>query len=165
MIKRSKYLNLNGLEVSSVSNMFKLYDYKSTGRIPNYLAVKLIETLGLPARHLDFHSDVTLEEVLQTVDKLVPEPEPILASALQSFNALASAHDEDGRKVITPQAVSDFMQSLGRPATSLTEAGLMLNAMLDYDDCSAIASVHVDSFAKEITTFAKKSNAFKDYRP
>jgi hypothetical protein len=165
MIKRSKFFNLTTLEVNSITNMFKLYDYKSTGRIPNYLAVKLIESLGLPARHLDLDVEVALAEVLSIVDKLIPEPEPILASSMTSFSALATVTDEDGKRFITPQAISEFMQSLGRPTTSETEAALMLNSMLEYDDCSKVASVSIDSFNKELTTYAKKQNAFKDYRP
>ena len=34
-------------EANAVANMFRLYDYKSNGLIPNHLALKLIKSIGL----------------------------------------------------------------------------------------------------------------------
>ncbi len=191
MLKRNNFKNLqrmSAMEANAVANMFRMYDYKSTGRIPDYLAIKLIELLGIPAKHLDLPPDLTLHEIVTIVDKLLPEPEPMLVSALTTFNALAALKPKEENTpedladaaanaaagtniyqppsgpVLTPQSISDFMESLGRPPISMAEATLMLNSMLEFDDCSEVPIVSVDTFAKEATAFAKKSNAFKDYR-
>lgn len=187
MLKRNNFKNLQRMtvpEANAIANMFRIYDYKCTGRIPDYLAIKLIESLGVSAKHLDLPSDLSLNEIVTIVDKLLPEPEPMLVAALTTFSALASvkpktdevtpeaaldatginAHQGPTGPVLTPQSISDFMESLGRPPISMAEAALMLNSMLQYDDCSEVPIVGVDTFAKEVTSFAKKSNAFKDYR-
>jgi hypothetical protein len=177
---------MSAAEANTIANMFRLYDYKSTGRIPDYLAVKLIESLGVSAKHLDLPPDLNLNEIVSIVDKLLPEQEPMLVAALTTFNALASVKPKDelttpealaeaiasgnflnqgpSGPTLTPQSISDFMESLGRPPISMAEATLMLNSMLDYDDCSEVPVIGVETFAKEVTAFAKKSNAFKDYR-
>lgn len=89
-----------------------------------------------------------------------------MLSSLTSFNQLTAVLSEDeSTKVITPQLIVDFMASLGRPSTSMSEAALMLNAMLDYDDCADIPAIPTEVFIREMINFAKKTNAFKDYRP
>jgi hypothetical protein len=158
-------LRLTPQEAHSVVNIFRVYDYKSTGKIPNYLASKVMKALGFDVNPSSFNSEVSIQEVLLYLDQLIPEPEPALLSSLMSFKQLASIPDEELGSVITPQAISDFMESIGRPPASLSEASLMLNGMLDYDDCSEIPTVSTEVFNRELINYAKKYNAFKDYRP
>jgi hypothetical protein len=152
-------------EAECIASAFKLYDYKSNGRVPTYLAVKLIQTLGLPKPPEEIFGakDVTLNEVLVVIDRLMPEPEPVLNSSLESFINFAAVKDHES-KVINPNSIAEFMESLGRPPINMNEASLMLNSMLEYDDCAEVPIVNIDVFSKELINFAKKSNAFKEYR-
>jgi hypothetical protein len=196
-------------EIACILKAFKLYDYHGTGKIPSHLARKLINSLGLSVPSSDdggggvslSSSETTLHELLLIVDKLMPEPEPLLISSLESFSSFASMRQEIlldsdsnsnnnnnisgnaitntesngaavssskekamSRKVINPTSVAKFMESLGRPPININEASLMLNAMLEYDDCAEIPIVDIEVFNKEVINFAKKTNAFKDYR-
>lgn len=162
-------LRITTQEAQCILNIFRIYDYRSTGRIPSYLAVKVCNTIGLHISEGNFSNDVTIQELLMLLDRVAPEPEPALLSSLISFGHLAAERrsigdDEREINVITPQAIADFMETLGRPPASRNEASLMLNTMLDYDDCSEIPSVPTEVFNREVINFAKKTNAFKDYR-
>lgn len=162
-------LRITQQEAQCILNIFRLYDYRSTGRIPSYLAVKVCDTIGLHIGEGNFSNEVSIQELLMLLDRIVPEPEPALLSSLLSFGHLAAekrivGDDEREIDVITPQAISQFMETLGRPPASRTEASLMLNSMLDYDDCSDVPSVATEVFNREVINFAKKTNAFKDYR-
>lgn len=162
-------LKITPQEAQCILNIFRLYDYRSTGRIPSYLAVKVCDTLGMHISEGNFSDEVSLQELLMLLDRVIPDPEPALLSSLLSFGHLAAekrvvGEDEKEIDVITPHAISHFMETLGRPPASLTEASLMLNSMLDYDDCSEVPSVHTEVFNRELINFAKKTNAFKDYR-
>lgn len=167
MTKKTKLpplLRLTHSEAQSIAAMFRLYDTRCTGRISNSSAEKLATTLGI--RGLDrsmFAGEVGLNELLMTMDQCMPEPEPALLSSLSTFNALEAVPSEEG-PVITPQIISKFMEKLGRPPALMSEASLMLNAMLEFDDCSEVPVVEAQIFAKELINFAKKHNAFKDYR-
>jgi hypothetical protein len=159
-------LKLTTQEAHCIANTFRIYDYKASGRIPGYLAAKLCKTLGVNIHESNFAPLVTLQELLLLIDRVMPDPEPALLSSLISFANLASVKvGELEEDAITPQVISSFMESLGRPPASLTEASLLLNAMLEYDDCSDVPCVTTDVFNHEIINFAKKTNAFKDYRP
>lgn len=187
--KRNNWKNLQRMtpaEANSIAAMFRMYDHKLTGRIPDYLAIKLITSLGVTVPFMDLPHELNVNEVVSLVDRLLPETEPMLVAALNTFENLSaiklapSENQEESevdpdppgsnaylRKhgpVLTPQCIANFMEGLGRPPISMSEATLMLNAMLDYDDCSEVPMVATEVFSKEITNFAKKSNAFKDYR-
>eukprot|EP01038_Epipyxis_sp_PR26KG_P010866 gene10866-14584_t len=170
-------IRLNPTESQAIASMFRLYDYKATGRIPPHLAKKLICSLGFEADYISFTTDVSLADVLYILDKIVPDPsEPILESSLKVFNGLVAVpaeevenensnnHNENKKKVIRPNEISEFMVSLGRPPASLNEAKLLLNSMLPYDDCSAEAAIATDTFSKELINFAKKNNLIRDIR-
>lgn len=193
--KKQKYpvlLRLTIREADSIANMFRLYDYKATGKIPDYLAVKLLHTLGFKFNEALLSKEVVLNEILLLVDQMIPEPEPVLVSSLSSFcqmNAVymenpdhvvsdeAGGTDNGGQSeegihfnapkhpYITPHCIAKFMEQLGRPPISMNEANLLLNSMLEYDDCSEIPCVSTDIITKELVYFAKKTNAFRDYRP
>lgn len=167
---------LNKNETNCIMNAFKLYDPTSLGKIAVHLAVKLMKSLGLSptpetiSNIIGSSAEITMYDFLTVVDKLMPEPEPILLSSLDSFNSFAGQvmadpnNPEKEIRVLNPQSIADFMESLGRPPINMNEASLMLNSMLEYDDCSEIPLVNVEVFNKEVINFAKKTNAFKDYR-
>jgi hypothetical protein len=116
-----------------------------------------------------------LNEVLYFLDEISPNNETNLHSSLQIFNGLVAETQETFQSseeekinskecILKPQNISKFIESLGRPPASLSEATLMLTSMLDYDDCSDIPTVKIESFNKEIITFAKKNNLLKDFK-
>lgn len=165
-----KLTHLTPAEAQSVSHMFSMYDYNATGRIPAHLAMKLLSLLGFEESKLGnvvFSSEVTLGEVLVALDQIMPPAEPMLNSSLQTFIGLVSKptkiNDEPVR-VIVPQDISDYIESLGRPPAATREIALMLNSMLEYDDCSASPVLNVELFEKEMLAFQKKNNALKDFR-
>ena len=41
---------------------------------------------------------------------------------------------------------------------------LLLNSMLDYDDCAEVPALKADTFVKDVIHFAKKNNVIKDLR-
>lgn len=165
--KRSKFpplLRLSNNEAQCIANMFRLYDINCSGKIPNASAEKLARALGVKGvDRSNFSSEVGLNELLLTFDQFMPEPEPALLSSLTTFNNLEAIPTDEGM-VITPDTIARFMEKLGRPPALISEASLMLNAMLEYDDCSETPIVSAQTFAKELINFAKKHNAFRDYR-
>ena len=72
------------------------------------------------------------------------------------------------RKFISTKSINDFMEGLGRPPVSESQCNLMLEKMLDYDDCSERSfgkpAVDPDYFMEHLTHFAKKSNALKNFK-
>lgn len=191
MSKRIRFPPLSRLQISEaqcIANLFRIYDYKSTGIIPNHLALKLIRNLGLQISELALPESLSLTDLLVIIDQVMPEPEPIIVGSLDTFNNLVSqsgaailaqnntstklrnsfsnmeTHIQIEEKYITAECISDFMESIGRSAVTGNEAKLMLSGMLEYDDCTQSPAVNTEKFNKELITFAKKSNAFKDYR-
>eukprot|EP01039_Chlorochromonas_danica_P011650 gene11650-13065_t len=172
-------MKLTPAEAQCVSKMFRLFDGQATGKVPAYAAEKIAKELGLRGIYRTlFPNEITLNDLLLALDAAMPEPEPVLLSALTTFTHLEGIESEAdpavaaggavggaGGLVITPEVIVSFMQRLGRPPASLSEASLLLNAMLDYDDCSEVPRVSAQTFARDLITFAKKHNAFKDYRP
>ena len=73
-----------------------------------------------------------------------------------------------GVKVISTQAINEFMEKLGRPPVPKSQCDLLLTSMLDYDDCSENTygqpAVLPDYFTRDFGNFAKKSNALKDFK-
>jgi len=165
-----KLTHLTHAEAQSVSHMFSMYDYKATGKIAPHLAVKLLTLLGFESNEVNalvFTNEVTLTELLMNLDQIMPPAEPMINSSLSSFIGIVSKPsknpDEPG-KVITPQDISDYIESLGRPPAASREIALLLNSMQEYDDCSVDPVLKTELFTKEILTFQRKNNALKDFR-
>lgn len=72
-LKLPTLMHLTTQEAHCVANMFKLYDYKSTGKIPGYLAVKVCETIGISVHISNFSPETTIQELLLVLDQLIPE--------------------------------------------------------------------------------------------
>jgi len=140
-----------------------MYDRNNTGKIKNHFAVKIIKALGFNADMVVLSPDVSLNEILLLLDQMMPDPEPQLLGSMLTYIGMASKDSANGR-VIKPQDISDFMVKIGRPPCSLSEASLLLNSMVDYDDCSEVPELKAEYFAREVINFAKKSNALKDFR-
>jgi len=227
-------------EAQAVESMFRLYDYKCTGRIPQHLAFKLFTSLGMDFSIHSLPMNGSLKDLLLFLDMRVVDPEPALYAQMHSFTHLVAkkidlrrkknkkgpgggegdddAEGEEGgefdgatemkkegggaegnrqrsssdashgsisskakdseegaaiggqsrEKYITVDAVNEFMASLGRPPLSKTQLDLMLGNMLEYDDCNEstgdITAVSMESFSRDFTNFAKKSNALKNFK-
>lgn len=168
MSRKSKFptlVRLTTTEAETISQMFRVFDTHLKGKIPNHLARNLLNGLGFDVPSVALPEYVTLKEILSYVDQIMPEPEPALVSSLSSFNGIvAERNNLEGTKTITPQDIVSFMESLGRPPANVSEASLLLNSMLDYDDCAEIPVLNVENFNKEVINFAKKSNALRDFR-
>jgi len=188
--KGQRFLNLTNAEASAVQSMFKLYDIKATGYITAHLALKLIRSLGFDVhlQQLSLGADVTIGELLNAIDEIMPPSEPMVNSSLTTFNGLVSKKQRNNNSVnnnsnrllssvdewqsgattadtvITPTDICDFMESLGRPAIPMSEAASLLSSMLQYDDCSTDPAISNEVFTKELLIFAKKTNALKDFR-
>lgn len=166
-----KLTHLTHSEAQAVAHMFTMYDYKATGKIPAHLAKKLISLLGFEKQSIDnliFSPEVTLGEVLMNLDLIMPPAEPMLNSSLTTFVGLVSqpapVQSEDTGRVIVPQDISSYMESLGRPPAAAREVNLLLTSMQEYDDCSINPVLKAELFTKEILTFQRKNNALKDFR-
>ncbi len=165
--KRHKFppmIRVTNGEAQCIATMFKLYDINRTGKIKNHLARNLIRALGFNADAVILSTEVSLNEVLLLIDQFMPDPDPALMSSMHSFSGLAAKQNEFGSSVLTPNDLSDFMESLGRPPASISEASLLLNSMLEYDDCAEIPVLRADHFTKEVVNYAKKNNSLKDYK-
>ena len=178
---------LTELEARSIELMFRLYDYKSTGRIPSHLAKNLFRELGIDVAPHMLPPQGTLKDLLLVADQRMPDPLPALPGALQTFVSLVGREPEvvveDGEgagaaegqattkkaqpplepgKRVTTDGINAFVLSLGRPPIGKIEAEVMLNSMLDYDDCQKTPAVPVSAFASDMNVWARKSNAVKD---
>lgn len=169
-------------EARAVEAMFRLYDHKSTGRIPAHLAQCLCKQLGIDIALHMLPPNGTLKDLLMVIDQKIPDPAPPLPGSMSSFVNLVGrpreSHPESeegggnkegkGRgdnpfeKVITTANITAFLQSLGRPPIQRGEGQLLLQMMLDYDDCTVEAVVPVADFAADMTTYARKTNSIKD---
>jgi hypothetical protein len=73
-----------------------------------------------------------------------------------------------GVKVVSTQAINQFMEKLGRPPVPKSQCDLLLTSMLDYDDCSESTygqpAVLPEYFSRDFGNFAKKSNALKNFK-
>lgn len=130
---------------------------------------------------------MTIGELLNAIDEIMPPSEPMINSSLATFNGLVSkkqhiisnsnsnlllSADNDewqsgasaADTVITPTDICDFMESLGRPAIPMSEAASLLSSMLQYDDCSTDPAIPNEVFTKELMSFARKTNALRDFR-
>jgi hypothetical protein len=233
-------VRLTPSEAAAIESMFRLYDYKSSGRIPQHLAYKLATALGFDVSVHSLPQNGSLKDILLFLDMRIVDPEPALYAQLHSFthmvakrvdlNKKKSADEDDGEgdgdgienergdtfdsnvnvngggankpapgrqrkpsdgsvnskatdsgtpskstvaeqsqsKLMTAAAINDFVVSLGRPPMNSAQLELMLTAMLEYDDCNektaGAAGVLPEDFSREFATFAKKSNALKNFK-
>jgi hypothetical protein len=164
--------NVTPVEQDAVSRMFRLYDHELKGNIPDYLARNLMNQLGFHIMNLEavFGHEVSLREVLLLLDQMIPDPDPskALEGGMATFNGLVAKEryneeTDEVTRVLTPVDISTFMESLGRPAASVSEATLMLNSMNDYDDVAEVPVLQASVFHKEVMLFAKKSNCLREF--
>jgi len=221
-------------EARAIEGMFRLYDTKATGRIPQHLCHKLCKSLGFDFSVHSLPLNGSLKEILLFLDMRVVEPEPVLFAQMTSFTDLVArkidltkhnaskaiddtedgtwdgdgtdADDENNNsggggnndnstprggdgddggsvgtedtptkdrtetkdKFITTAAINQFIVSLGRPPLNAEQCELLLTSMLDREDCGertgGVAGVTPEFFERDFTTFAKKSNALKNFK-
>lgn len=160
-------LKISTAECQAISACFKLYDYECKGAISKSSVKKLIKSLGFNIPENKLSSTVTLPELLLLLDQHSPDPEPALECSLKTWSNLVghktvNLMDEGEITVVSAQDIADFMESIGRPPISLTEANCLLTSLLEYDDCSDTPQVPIEVFTKQLSLFARKSNALKD---
>jgi hypothetical protein len=171
--------------------MFRLYDSKGTGRIPQHLSRNLCRALGVDVPAHSLPPQGSLKDILAVIDQRMPEPVPVLNGQLETFGQLAGEIEADpaeaeevktegeGKvdspsrrspskggdkrdKFITTKSINKFMVSIGRPPMSKIEVEQMLTGMLDYDDCRPIAAVAIGSFSSDMHTWSRRANVLKD---
>ena len=152
-------------ECESILNMFVLYDYEAKGKIPRYLAQKLISTVGYASGGVGLPQEVSVRDLILYLDQRTVDRDLLLSFGLNSFKNMASVYSEEqGCYCITPQSLSEFYESIGRPAIG-KEAGVsLLVGMLDYDDCSTNPNVKLEYFDRDVSHFAKKNNLTRDFK-
>ena len=152
-------------EADAIQSMFRLYDYTATGLIQRHLAVRLLKTLGFASSGSTMSPEVSLREFLLYVDQRSMERDNLLSFSMQSFKTFVSTPSaEYGPNVITQEGVAKFYESVGRPAPSQVLTKFLFTTMLDYDDCARNPEVKADSFERDVTYYAKKSNVMKQFR-
>jgi hypothetical protein len=81
---------LSVMEARAIESMFRLYDTKATGRIPQHLCHKLCKALGFDFSIHSLPLNGSLKEILLFLDMRVVEPEPVLFAQMQSFTHLVA---------------------------------------------------------------------------
>ena len=87
-------VRLTEVEARAIESMFRVYDYKSTGRIPQHLAYKLCCACGFDFSIHSLPANGTLKEILLFLDMRIIDPEPQLYSQLHSFTNLVAKKQE-----------------------------------------------------------------------
>jgi len=85
-------------EAQAVESMFRLYDYKCTGRIPQHLALKLFTSLGMDFSIHSLPMNGSLKDLLLFLDMRVVDPEPALYAQMHSFTHLVAKNVDFNRK-------------------------------------------------------------------
>lgn len=120
-------LKISPIEANAIVSMFRLYDYKATGKIPRHLAKKLTISLGFDVPIGNLSSEIGVRELLLFLDQWCPEKDPPLPNSLHFFNRLACEPtvDDNESDHVTSNSISNFMDSLGRPPISKGEVRLL----------------------------------------
>jgi len=186
------YLALTPIQINAIQSMFRFYDLDLHGKITKERAQKILQRLGVDNTALTLHSQVTLKDLLEYVDHHLPDPDPPLASELTGFIKLVARPEEEPgpmhtEKVgaenrpstsegapatanafapvyIKPQYIIDFFEATDQPVPNSTGVvSHMMTAMLDWDDCSEVPAVTPAVFVRDLSKFAKKSNALREF--
>lgn len=91
-------VRLSMSEAQAIESMFRLYDYKCTGRIPQHLAFKLTNSLGMDFSQHALPMNGTLKELLLFIDMRIVDPEPSLFAQMHSFTHLVAKKIDLSRK-------------------------------------------------------------------
>jgi hypothetical protein len=186
-----QYESLNSIQVKAIQSMFRFYDLDLTGKITKERAQKILQRIGIDPTAPTMHTVVNLKELLEYIDHHLPEPDPPLQSELTSFIKLVAKHDEstdmkpepEGAAAapfgqaeaapvvnnpysvtIKPKNIIDFFESTDQPIPN--SAGVvhqLMTSMQDWDDCRETPSIPPAIFVRDLTKFAKKTNALRDF--
>lgn len=160
--------------MKAIHSMFRFYDLEIRGTITRERAIKILQAIGVDDLHVGtLHTVVTCKELLQYIDNMLPDPDPPLQSELISFTKLVAKTDAvPGEEVsastytpmIKPKGIVDFYESTDQPVpNSSAVVTSMLSSMLEWDDCSEEPAIHPSNFIRDVTKFAKKTNALRDF--
>jgi hypothetical protein len=169
-----QYQKLTSVQIKAVKSMFRFYDLDLNGKITKERAVKILKAIGVENVSVgSLHSVVNCKELLSFIDEWLPDPDPPLQSELLSFTRLvakpdAKPGDEASEaayvNVIKPKFITDFFDSIDQPIPNSAEViSELLTSMLEWDECMADPSLHPNVFMRDVTKFAKKTNALRDF--
>lgn len=183
-----QYHSLNSIQVKAIQSMFRFYDLDLTGKITKERAQKILQRIGIDSTAPTMHTVVNLKELLEYIDHHLPEPDPPLQSELTSFIKLVAKHDDTVDKkienesgssfgqteapvvnnpystVIKPQNIIDFFESTDQPIpNSVGVVHHLMTSMQDWDDCRETPAIPPAIFSRDLTKFAKKTNALRDF--
>jgi len=183
-------MSLNSIQVKAIQSMFRFYDLDLTGKITKERAQKILQRIGIDPTAPTMHTVVNLKELLEYIDHHLPDPDPPLQSELTSFIKLVAKHDDTTEKTVEaegstsnsfgtsdapvvnnpysvtvkPQNIIEFFESTDQPIPN--SAGVvnhLMTSMQDWDDCSETPSIPPAIFVRDLTKFAKKTNALRDF--
>jgi len=157
---------LNEAEVGFIKNMYNYYDFQKKGLIARHLAGKILVKIGVEPSTISLPWEVPLNDLLMFIDSKLPDADPPLDCSLHTFVRMVGGVEanDNGVRQIRPQGLIDFMTSLDRPAPTYAEANLLLTSMLEYDNVDVDTKVSAPHYSREINSFAKKSNALREFK-
>ena len=176
-----QYQSLTPIQVKAIQSMFRYYDLDLTGKITRERAQKILSRIGVESINVGLlHHIVNLKELLEFIDHHLPDPDPPLQSELISFVRLVAKPIEvsqssvgtdktknvvmSNMNYIRPKNILDFYESTDQPIpNSEGVVNHLVTSMVDWDDCSDIPSVTPAVFMRDLTKFAKKTNALRDF--
>lgn len=163
------FKRMTNSQARSIQSMFKLYDIDLSGRVTRNNCKKILAALGVDSSGItNLPPTITCKELLSYIELYLPEPEPELHCELLSFVRLVSVPDPTDEygvaQCIQPDGITKYIESIDRPVPLPGEIDNLLMSMLAWDDCDAVPSVQLSSFVRDVTKFAKKTNALRDFR-
>lgn len=168
------YQKLTPIQVKAIHSMFRFYDLDLIGKITKPRAIKILNSLGIELYHThSLNNLISIKELLLYVDDHLPEPDPPLQSELTTFLKLVAKPDvEPGGEasaaaylnVIKPKNIMDFYESTDQPIpNSAAVVTQLMTSMLEWDDCNDVPTVTPQVLTRDLTKFAKKSNALREF--
>ena len=166
-------------EAECIASMFRFYDHNISGLIPRHLAVKLIISLGFGSHIADLAgaNELSLRDVLLFLDLRSPDLDFPLLGAMQYFTSFVAKpklfeNDDEmnnnnnnnnnfksNELMINTENISSFLKSIDRQTVSDELITILLQSMVDYDDCDLLPYVKSKVFEKELLNFAKKEKS------
>ena len=174
-----QYRSLTPIQVKAIQSMFRYYDLDLNGKITRERAQKILSRIGV--EHINvglLHHIVNLKELLEFIDHHLPDPDPPLQSELISFVRLVAKPIEISQGIgdkksavvmsnmnyVRPKNIIDFYESTDQPIpNSEGVVNHLITSMVDWDDCNEVPSVTPAVFMRDLTKFAKKTNALRDF--
>lgn len=142
---------VNASELQVIESTFKLLDTRGVGRIRKEYAMKIITMMGIKNKDIKLPTELTLPEVVSTIEFLTPKHESTLQNQLEAFHHLMDVNYHPDMSHVSPDALSKM---LGPAGASKDNVLLLLRSMMDWDDCSEDPVIKCSKFNEVVTKFA-----------